>query len=115
MSTNDLNNEQAKNYAFLKEMYEDPYFPDNLVDKGKALFVQLCAAIEQQQPATLKEFYALTQATTEQFNQLAVEFEAQESEIETVAREAIALDMMMLSLFYGYEADAEEMIDNRDW
>lgn len=108
-------NKQVQTYQFLAEMYQDAYFPDNLVDKGKALLLQLCATIEAKKPATLEEFYTLTQATTEQFNQLEVEFEAQESELETVARESIALDMMMISLFYGYEADAEEMIANRNW
>lgn len=114
MSTT-IKNKQVQQYSFLAEMYQDDYFPNNLVDKGKELFLQLCVSIEAQQPSTLKEFYALTQATTEQFNQLEVEFGEQDSELETVARENIALDMMMISLFYGYEADAEEMIANRDW
>ncbi|MGH1335643.1 MAG: DUF5713 family protein [Aureispira sp.] len=115
MSTTNLQNKQVQAHLFLADMYQDAYFPDNLVDKGKALLLQLCAKIEVEKPATLEAFYALTQATTEQFNQLEVEFGAQESELETVARENIALDMMMISLFYGYEADAEEMIANRNW
>jgi hypothetical protein len=116
MSVTTIQNEQAKKYPFLAEMYLDDYFPDNLVDKAKDILIELCKTIEAQQPPTLEDFYALTQATTEQFNQLAEEFAAQDSEIETSAREAIAVDMTMVSLFYGFEeADAEEMIANRDW
>jgi hypothetical protein len=115
MSISNLTNELAQKHAFLADLYTDSYFPDHLVDKGKDLLLHLCAAIEAQQPANLEAFYVLTRATTEQFNQLDEEFQAAGSEIETGAREAIAEDMVMISLFYGYEADAEEMISNRDW
>lgn len=116
MSVTTIQNEQAKKYPFLAEMYLDDYFPDNLIDKAKDILVELCITIEAQAPSTLEDFYALTHATTEQFNQLAEEFEAQNSEIETSAREAIAVDITMISLFYGFEeADAEEMIANRNW
>jgi len=116
MSVTTIQNEQAKKYPFLAELYLDDYFPDNLIDKAKDILVQLCVDIEAQNPPALEDFYTLTHAATEQFNQLAEEFVAQESEIETSAREAIAVDMTMISLFYGFEdADAEEMIANRDW
>jgi serine/threonine protein kinase HipA of HipAB toxin-antitoxin module len=64
----DLKNELVQNYSFLREMYEDEYFPDHLVDKGKDILVDLCFQIEQKQPKALDELYIVTQAATDQFN-----------------------------------------------
>lgn len=109
------NNKQVQNYPFLAELYQKEEFPDALVDQGKELLLQLCINIEAQQPATVQDFYALTQATTAQFNELEGFFEVEGEELEELARESIALDMVMISLFYGYEAEAETMIANRNW
>jgi hypothetical protein len=55
-------------------MYEDSYFPTKLVGKGQFILVELCAAIEQQQPETLAELYQLTYTATARFNDLQEEF-----------------------------------------
>lgn len=68
-------------------MYNDSYFPEKLVDKGKVLLLELCFNIGQQQPKSLDELYKLTHAATDKFNDLEKEFNEQDSEIETVARE----------------------------
>ena len=110
-----INNEALKKYTFLQEMYEDGYFPNFLVDKGKAILVKLCVDIEEKQPDSLEELYQLTHAATDQFNELQEEFEENESEIETVAREAIGQDFDAIAKAYGYQADIEEIIATRDW
>ena len=48
-----INNEKMATYKFLSEMYADSYFPDFLVDKGKAILVYLCEQIETQNPTDL--------------------------------------------------------------
>jgi hypothetical protein len=48
--------------------------PDALVDKGKAILLRLCEAIEVEKPSSLEALYALTQAATDEFNALAKEF-----------------------------------------
>jgi hypothetical protein len=111
----DLQNEAARKYAFLEEMYDDSYFPDHLVDKGKAILVGLCFAIEQQQPQDLAALYALTHAATDDFNELQEEFYEADSEIETAARDCIATDFQFVATAYGFEADIEELIATRDW
>tara|TARA_Y100000815_G_C13230552_1_gene457872 strand:- start:100 stop:468 length:369 start_codon:yes stop_codon:yes gene_type:complete len=111
----DLKNEKLKNYSFLKEMYEDQYFPNNLVDKGKNILVNLCTIIERENPKTLQELYILTHRATDEFNDLQNEFYENESEIETVARESIALDFEFIAKSYGFNADTEELIATRDW
>lgn len=85
-----ITNETLKDYPFLQEMFDDDYFPDVLVEKGKKILIELCEQIESQKPKDLKALYALTHAATDRFNDLQEEFDENDSEIETAAREAIA-------------------------
>lgn len=110
-----ITNEKMINYPFLKGMYNDGYFPNHLVDKGKSILIRLCVSIENQKPQNLEELYKLTHAATEEFNNLAEEFYENDSEIETVARECIGMDFANIALNYGYDADVEELIATRDW
>jgi hypothetical protein len=111
----ELKNETIKSYSFLKEMYEDAYFPDFLVDKGKEILLGLCFQIEVQQPKTLEGLYFLTHLAIDRFNDLEEEFNNNESEIETVARECIGMDFDYISKAYGFDADKEELIATRNW
>lgn len=109
-------NQQVTNHAFLKGMYEDGYFPDHVVDKGKAILLRLCDRIEAEPPTDLAALYELTEVATEEFNALEAEFEAADSEIETVARDVIAEDFWFVASAYGFaEADIEELVAARDW
>ena len=111
----ELTNEKIIEYSFLKEMYEDQYFPNNLVDKGKVILIDLCHKIETEKPKTLEELYTFTHKATDKFNDLQEEFYENDSEIETAARECIAMDFEFISKSYGFEADTEELIATRDW
>lgn len=103
-------------YGFLAGMYRDGYYPDAVVDRGRAVLLRLCARIEAVRPADLAALYVLTHAATEEFNALQAEFEAAGSEIETVAREVIAEDFWFVASAYGFaSADVEELIATRDW
>lgn len=109
-------NQQVAEYAFLAELYEDEYFPDDVVDKGRAILLRLCEQIETEQPKDLTALYVLTDAATDEFNLLESEFEAAGSEIETVAREAIGEAFWVVATSYGFiDADSERLIANREW
>lgn len=111
-----IENRRVAGHAFLKGMYEDGYFPDPVVDKGKMILLRLCERIEAERPADLPALYALTHAATEEFNDLEEDFYAAGSEIETCAREIIAGDFWFVAEAYGFAgADAEELIATRDW
>ena len=113
MSTDNFKVDPEK---LLEGMYRDGYFPDFLVDKGKAILVNLCEQIEAQHPADLVALYRLTHAATEAFNDLQEEFEDNDSEIETAARDCIGMDFDFIAKAYGFgEADGEELIAPRDW
>lgn len=111
-----ISNPQILAHRFLDPLYEDEYFPDQVVDRGKAILERLCGRIEAEHPADLPALYALTHAATEEFNDLEAEFEEAGSEIETTAREAIGEDFWFVAGAYGFhDADAEELIAPRDW
>ena len=110
-----ITNPKLKDYDFLKEMKEDSYFPNFLVEKGVIILKELCIQIESTSPNTDEEIYKLTHSATEKFNGLQEEFEDNESEIETAAREAIAEDFDVIVKAYGFDLDIEEVIAPRDW
>lgn len=111
-----LNNEKARNYPFLEEMYADSYYPKKCVDKGKEILVDLCFQIEASTPENLDELYQLTNAATDKFNDLQDCFDENDSEIETVAREYIGANFGFIARTYGFEAaDIEALIATRDW
>lgn len=108
-------NAQVSRHEFLRVLYADGYFPDHLVDKGKAILLGLCERIEAEPPADLAALYALTEAATEEFNELEGEFLEAGSEIEMVARKALAEDLRFAASAYGLaDAEAEKLIAARD-
>ncbi|MFE5812189.1 DUF5713 family protein [Streptomyces sp. NPDC056479] len=111
-----ISNQQVIARPFLKALYGDDYYPDRVVDRGKAILLRLCERIEAERPADLAALYPLTQAATDEFNALQDEFWAAGSEIETVAREEMAEDFWFVAEAYGFpDADMEELIATRDW
>ena len=77
-----LDNAIMNNYAFLLEMYEDSYFPEELVRKGEDILRELCLQIEQQKPQDLEQLYRLAHAATERFNDLQQEINECDRQIE---------------------------------
>ncbi|MER5602950.1 DUF5713 family protein [Streptomyces sp. NPDC002265] len=111
-----IDNQQVTAHPFLRGLYGDDYYPDHVVDLGRAILLRLCERIEAERPADLDALYVLTQAATEEFNDLQTAFEEADSDIETVAREVIAEDFWFVARAYGFpDADVEELIGTRDW
>ncbi|MFC7846422.1 DUF5713 family protein [Streptomyces sp. NPDC057382] len=111
-----ISNQQVSTHPFLKGLYGSDYYPDHVVDRGRAVLLALCERIERERPTGLAALYALTHAATEEFNDLQAAFEEAGSEIETVAREEIAGDFDFVARAYGFpDADVEELIAPRDW
>lgn len=100
----------------LPDMYADAYFPNNLVDKLRDIILDACEVIETKKPQTLPELYEISCAATDRINDLQDEFDENGSEIETAAREDIAMSFFQVAQTYGFkDADIEEMIATRDW
>ena len=100
----------------LPGMYRDSYFPKHLVDKVRDIILGACSKIEEQKPKDLDELYSITCDATELINDLQEEFYEADSEIETVARDEIALAFGLVAKTYGFEnADLESLVATRDW
>lgn len=89
----------------LADMYRDRYFPDFLVDKITALLEDLIVRLEQGVHST-EAIQQKLDEMTRRINDLQEEFEANDSEIETVAR--------ILQRF-GADIDLETALRERDW
>ncbi|MFF5493672.1 DUF5713 family protein [Streptomyces aquilus] len=111
-----ISNEVVATHPFLKALYEDDYYPDQVLDRGREILLRLCERIEAERPADLAALYVLTHAATEEFNDLEAAFDEAGSEIETVAREEIGEQFWFIAHAYGFaDADSEELISGRNW
>ncbi|MEU3510633.1 DUF5713 family protein [Streptomyces longwoodensis] len=111
-----ITNQQVAGRTFLRQLYADAYYPDHVVDRGRAILLRLCERIETEQPPDLTALYVLTHAAIAEFNSLEDAFEAAGGQIETVAREEIAEDFWFVASAYGFpDADVEELIAPREW
>ncbi|MEZ4722830.1 MAG: DUF5713 family protein [Flavobacteriales bacterium] len=115
VSKTDVENEFIRKHDFLLAMYSDSYFPSHLVKKAESTLLKLCYRIESQNIKSLEDFYFLTHQTTKEFNELQNVFIENGSELETVARESIAMEFTFIAESYGFDADLEYMIAPRDW
>jgi ABC-type Zn uptake system ZnuABC Zn-binding protein ZnuA len=78
--------------------------------------VTLCEQIESEKPDNADALLALTHAATEEINALEDEFDENESELETEAREVMAADFDYIVRAYGFtDVDIEDVIAPREW
>jgi hypothetical protein len=108
-------NAQAGGHAFLADV-RGLLLADSHIARIRTILVDLCAQIELERPGMADGFLRLTHAATERINEVAVEVEASEGELETVAREAIAAEFLFIARAYGFAAvDIEDIVAPRDW
>lgn len=111
-----ISNQDILQYDFLREMYDDDYFPDFLVDKIKKILLDVCFEIENKKPVSDHDLFLITHQSVEIINDLQDEFDENDSELETAAREAIGADFEFIVSTYGFnEVDIEDVIAPRDW
>ena len=103
------------NYKLLDEMYQDNYYPCFSGGQGKG------RASEGHRPCwrAAKPTPEVVQETLDEavcgINDLQEEFDENDSEIETVARECIAATVAYILEWFGIPIDTEEAIRERDW
>ncbi len=103
-----------ENYQLLADMYQDGYFPDFLVDKVKDLVQNVISYLEtgeQDLEKIQKHFDEMTLA----INDLQEEFEENDSEIETAARDSIGETVEYILKWFQIDLDVEDAIQERDW
>lgn len=102
------------NYKLLDEMYQDEYYPDFLVDKVKDELQKVIDLLKTGEINTEVVQETLDEAVCG-INDLQEEFDQNDSEIETVARECIAADVAYILKWFNIPIDTEEAIRERDW
>ena len=103
-----------KNYKLLEDMYSDGYFPDFLVDKVKALIMKVIELLETGE-RDLKKIQKAFDKMTLAINDLEEEFEENDSELETGARESIGATVEYILRWFEIDIDVEDAIGARDW
>lgn len=102
------------NYKLLDEMYQDEYYPNFLVDKVKAELQKVINLLETGETDTEIIQKKLDEAICA-INDLQEEFDENDSEIETVARDCIGETVGYILEWFGIPIDVEEAIRERDW
>ena len=103
-----------KDFEYLKEMYQDEYFPNKLVDKVRDLLKAVVSYLESGAHSTQDIQNELDKAITG-INNLQEDFEESDSEIETVARESIGDTIDQILKYFEVDIDIEEAMRERDW
>ena len=102
------------NYKLLDEMYQDEYYPNFLVDKIKDQLQKVIDLLESGETGTEAVQETLDEAVRS-INDLQEEFDENDSELETGARECIAATVAYILKWFNIPIDIEEAIRERDW
>lgn len=103
-----------ESYTLLSDMRNDEYFPEFLVDKIEMLIKEVIALLEGGVTEPVKVQAALDRMTLG-INDLQEEFEENDSEIETVARDSIGETVEYVLKWFDIDIDIETAIGERDW
>ena len=103
-----------ENYVLLKDMVEDDYYPKFLVKKVKDCITPVIALLESGE-RDKEVIQAKLDEMTLAINDLQEEFDENDSEIETVARDSIGVTVGYILDWFGIDIDVEDAIGERDW
>ncbi|MDE6875903.1 MAG: hypothetical protein K2P87_15840 [Lachnospiraceae bacterium] len=103
-----------KNYSLIKDMVNDDYYPQFLVEKIKALIIPVIDLLENGE-TNVNIIQEKLDEMTLAINDLQEEFDENGSEIETVARDSIAVTIGYIMEWFGIDIDTETALRERDW
>lgn len=103
-----------ENYVLVKDMVNDDYYPKFLVEKIKGLISPVISLLENGETDTDVIQGKLDEMTLA-INDLQEEFDENDSEIETVARDSIAVTIGYIMDWFGIDIDMETALRERDW
>ncbi|MEN8291432.1 DUF5713 family protein [Acinetobacter radioresistens] len=103
------------NNELLTPMFEDEYYPDELVSYIKQLLLQFSEKITASSLSQI-DIYSSAQEIIVQINKMKPKFEQMDSSLDDAAADYIAEAMMMVVQEAGYlDIDMEELVANREW
>lgn len=101
-------------YKLLDEMYQDEYYPNFLVDKIKNVLEEVIKLLETGESDT-EIIQNKLDEVVRKINDLQEEFDENDSEIETVARDCIGLNVSYILKWFNIPIEDEEAIREREW
>ena len=103
------------NDELLTPMFEDEYYPDELVSRIKQLLLKFSEKITASSLSNT-DIYSSAQEIIVQINKMKPKFEQMDSSLDDAAADYIAEAMMMVVQEAGYlDIDMEELVANREW
>ena len=108
------NKKLPEDFTYLPDMYADQYYPNFLVDKVKNVIKEVVVFIEEGDHDT-EEIQGAFDKMTLNINALEEEFDENDSEIETGARESIGGTVQKIPEYFEIDINIEEAIRERDW
>ncbi len=103
------------NNELLTPMFEDEYYPEELVSRIKQLLLQFSEKITASS-LSQTDIYSSAQEIIVQINKMKPKFEQMDSSLDDAAADYIAEAMMMVVQEAGYlDIDMEELVTNREW
>lgn len=103
-----------ENYVLIRDMVNDDYYPGFLVEKIKTLITGVISLMESGENRISIIQNKLDEMTLA-INDLQEEFDENDSEIETVARDSIAATVGYIMEWFGIDIDMETALRERDW
>lgn len=103
-----------EDYILLEDMVHDEYYPEFLVEKVKGLITLVVRLLESGE-TNLEVIQDKLDEMTLAINALQEEFDENDSEIETVARDSIGKTIGYILNWFGIDIDMETAIREREW
>lgn len=103
-----------ENYVLIEDMVNDDYYPKFLVEKIKELIIPIISLLENGETNKDTIQNKLDEMTLA-INDLQEDFEDNDSEIETVARESIADTIGYIMEWFYIDIDMETALRERAW
>lgn len=104
----------TEDYVLIEDMVDDDYYPEKCVEKVKKAIEKLIDFLEDGH-TDVAEIQEKLDEMTHTINDLEDDFEKNESEIETVARDSIGITIEYILNFFEIDIDIETAIRERDW
>ncbi|EAY03300.1 hypothetical protein TVAG_193700 [Trichomonas vaginalis G3] len=112
MSNNTNHRKFDPNYALIKDMVSDPYYPNVQVDKVKTIIETFIKFLEEG-ITDLDAIQDKLDQLCHSINDLMDEFYENDSEIETIARESIASTIDYILEWFNINIDLETALAER--
>lgn len=93
---------------YVPDMYDDSFYPNFLVDKVKVALKKVVDDLETDENYSIEEVLAKFNSAVIEINGLRSEFDKNNSELETVARDCIFVTVRNIIKHFDLDIDADD-------